>query len=322
MAKKKEVGRIKGSDSVHSMYYEPFLNPRQTSRTRTEIIGMMLERRLYEIAMGRFKWEGLPEEIDIRWMEMALQDNALAVFFKDTNDGVQPRTGKYLAMRGTGTGNMNMLGNPTEFMVWGNGVYGSRRLTIDECVPIWANKTRIPDGDIIRIYATRLADLDRTIEINLKNARQSKVIAHGQNSGLSATEINRQLEAGSNSVTVNDNFDISTMIAVLDLGIHPDQVLNLSQVRARIWGEAMEMLGINQNPGQDKKERLVAAEVAGNDNIIESIRETNLAERKAACLKINKMFGLNVTVEYATHHETGVPKASSALEPSDGTEGA
>lgn len=320
MAKGKKLARTKDSDGVYSTYYEPFLNPRQTAKTRSQLLANMLERRLYELAMNRFEWTGLPDEIDVRWMEMALQDNALALFYKDTDDGEQPRTGKYLAMRGTGAGNLNMLGNPTEYIAWGNGIYMNRRLSIDECVPIWANYTRIPDGDIIRIHAVRLAELDRTIEINAKNARQNKILQVPQNARLSAAQIMEQLEAGSNAIETVDGFDITSMVGVLDLGIHPDNLLNLSILRARLWGECMMMLGINQNPGQDKKERLVAAEVSGNDDMIAMIRESNLAARQFACDQINRMFKLNVSVDYKTDHVTAELKDANGGNNQEGGE--
>lgn len=292
-------------------YYEPLLQPRQRARTRTQMLTFMLERKLTNMAMTRFKWEGFPPEVNVRWLEMALQDTALSVFYRDTDDGVQPRTGRFMAMRGTGQGNLNMVGDPTEFLVWGNGVYGTRRLTIDECVPIWANYARFPDIDIIRLYSVKLGELDRTIEINAKNARQNKIIQVPQNSKLSAKNINEQLDAGSNALEIVDGFDLTSMVTVLDLGIHPDMILNLSILRARLWGEAMMMLGINQNPGQDKKERLVAAEVSGNDDMIAMIREENLAARQDACVHIKEMFGLNVTVDYKTDHVTAELKDTS-----------
>jgi hypothetical protein len=71
----------------------------------------------------------------------------------------------------------------------------------------------------------------------------------------------------------------------------------LMQYKHDIWNQAMTWLGIG-NAKQDKKERLVSDEVAANDEQIESSREVMLKARQLACDKINKMFGLNISVNY------------------------
>ena len=48
----------------------------------------------------------------------------------------------------------------------------------------------------------------------------------------------------------------------------------------------------------DKRERMLAGEVAVNTNEIEMTRLTALNARKQACRKINDMFGLNIDVEF------------------------
>lgn len=63
-----------------------------------------------------------------------------------------------------------------------------------------------------------------------------------------------------------------------------------------LWNETMSFLGLN-NANVNKKERLVTDEVNANNQMIELMAETMLLTRKKACEEINKMFGLNVSVE-------------------------
>jgi hypothetical protein len=61
----------------------------------------------------------------------------------------------------------------------------------------------------------------------------------------------------------------------------------------------MGMLGIN-GANQDKKERLVAAEVGANDEQVQASRNVALNARQFACEQINQLWGLNVSVDFKT----------------------
>lgn len=287
---KKDVAR--GNDSVMRGVYQPWLNPRRTAASDTIAIQMMLERKLLELSMNRFEWTGLPKEIDVRWLEMSLNFFALAVFFKDDEYD------KYFAMRGAPAGNLNMLGNPTSFKVYGNDYY-IRDLAVTECVPIWANYMRVPDWDVIRIYSQRIAEMDRTIEINSKSARRTKIVAVNENGRLTAANFNRQLDEGVGAIAVSDTFALGDTVTALDLGVDPNSIVNMHMLRNREWNEVMTLLGIN-NANQDKKERLVASEVSSNDDMVAAIRATNLNARRQACELIKEMYSLDVTVDYVT----------------------
>jgi hypothetical protein len=289
MAKKK-------IDSVWESHYRPHLNPgnyRVSSAVdRGWYIETMMQRILLELAMNRFKWENLPDDVSQRWIEYQLAQNALAVFYRDE------KFKKHFALAGTGQGNINLIGDPTQFLVYGNNFY-SKTLDAADCVPIWANYTRSPDMDIILVYAHRLAQMDQTIEINSLNARKTKFIAAQETGRLSAVNVNKMIEDGATAIPVTDPAYLEATIGVLDLGINPDTIVNMHILRSREWNEVMGLLGIN-NANQDKKERLVADEVSANDDQIASIRAVQLNSREMAVDKINKKYGLKIKVSYQT----------------------
>jgi hypothetical protein len=205
-------------------------------------------------------------------------------------------------MRGAPTGNLNLVGNATEFIVYGNQFY-TKTLKATECVPIWANRMRVPDWDKIVIYARKIAAIDRTVEINAKTARRTKVMRVSEKSRLTADNIDAELETGTSVIKVLPEIALNELYDVVDLGTNPDTIVNLDILRDRQWTKILNLLGIN-TANQDKKERLVAAEVSGNNDEITYIRQTNLQAREDACDEINKMFGLNVSVEYVSDGET------------------
>lgn len=302
------MSRNKRRDNVAEDYYS-ILRARTKQRanpgiTDLEILYQMYERILGELAMNRFKWSGFPDTVNTRFVEMILLLRGLVVVFKDSKPiGKRPPTDKIFALRGTPSGQRNMMDDPTVYTITGPGtgqIFQGLMLKSDKCVPIWANYFRTTDYDIITTYARKLANVDRTIEINLRNARRTKVLTYDENSRLSIQNIAAQIDEGAATIAVTREALLNNSITALDLGVNPDSIEKLSIMRQRLWSEAMGLLGIN-NANQDKKERLVADEVSANDDQVESMRRVNLNARQQACDLMRRMFPEelgNVSVEF------------------------
>ena len=69
--------------------------------------------------------------------------------------------------------------------------------------------------------------------------------------------------------------------------------------KTNVMNECLTFLGIN-NANTDKRERLVTNEVEANNEMIQINADVMLEVRKHACEEINKMFGLNISVEKRT----------------------
>lgn len=289
-----------GVDGVWDAFYRPFLDGGRIAIADRDIQAVtetMLQRTLLELCMNRFEWEGLPDEISVRWLEQSLTYNALSVFYYDDTFG------KYFALRGAGTGNLNLVGDPTEFKVYGNQFY-TKDLKATECVPIWANKMRYPDWDKIEIYARKIAMMQRTVEINAITARRTKVMRVAEKSKLSAENINADLDTGTAVLKVLPEVALQEMFDVIDLGTDAASIINMDILADRQWAKILNLMGIN-TANQDKKERLVAAEVSGNNDEVTTIRNTMLQARETACDQINAMYPeLNVSVKWASELET------------------
>lgn len=271
------------------------------SQNEETLLTLMYERVLSELAMNRFSWSGFPDTVDTRFLEKTLHQAGLIVVFRDTGTPSRPGTQKIMALRGTPSGQLNMMENPIAYTLTGPGMdayFNGVQLAINKCVPIWPNYSRMTDWDIIQTYSRRLAKIDRTIEINLDSARRTKVLIYDENTRLSAENINRIIDSGEPTVRVK--YDVASMIQAIDLGVDPKSIETLSVVKGRLWSEAMGLLGIN-NANQDKKERLVASEVEGNDDQVANMRFVNLNARQQACEQMWQMFPdelSDVWVEY------------------------
>jgi hypothetical protein len=270
-----------------SSYWGFNTDPQMNDQVLTE---QMYLQTLTELCVNRFHWEGLPKEIDKRFIELQLHQYGLVLFFHETE-----KYNRYFALGGTAMGEINMYNNPTQFMAIGNSMI-QKELNARECVPIWANSMRIPQWRALQIYARKLAKIDRTIDITVDNLRYTRLVTGNANQRQSLVNIMRQVDEGKPLVYTTPNFDPAS-IQALDLAVHPDVLPKLMDARNSLWNQAMGFLGIN-NANQDKRERLVASEVSANDEQVLAVRKSNLNARQYAAEQINDMFGLDISVSF------------------------
>ena len=301
-------------------------NPAMNQQTMTE---QMYIRVLSELCANRFEWDGLPDDVDVRFLEMNLTWRALAIFYQDAE------LDRFFIAQAAPSGAVNFMDEPTSYTIFGPNMQSQRLNAMPsydltptgdagprkdpECVPIWANYMRTPDLDIIHLYARKLAKLDRSIEITADNMRKTKVVAANENERLSVQNALKQIAEGQDAVLVTDGGAamISNM-QVLDLGVDPLTLPNLQIAKSKMWNEVMGLLGIN-NANQDKKERLVAAEVGANDEQVQATRNIALNARQQACERINRLYGLDISVDFK--QPPPPPADAAGTEPVTGGQG-
>lgn len=280
----------KENDYVRSIYDGHRNNP---AKNRKAIIEGMYFRLFAQLACARFKWVDLPDSVDERFLELTLFQRALVVFYFDNDFD------KFLALRGAGNGLPNMYDNPKGYRVLGNQDIPGKNLSAKDCVPIWSNSMRMPDHDIAMLYATKLAEIDRTIEIDLLAMRHPFVMMVDDNEKQSVLQAFRMVQEGQ-PVIVGTNA-LGDLLAnkanVLNMHIDKDVVPNLQIVKSKMWNECMTFLGIN-NSNQEKRERLVSSEVDANNSQVVMARNVALDARRRAALEINDKFGLDISVEW------------------------
>jgi hypothetical protein len=251
---------------------------------------LMYYHRLRDMALNLFEWEGLPDEINLRFLELKMYEEGRVVFFKDDS------MGGYLTLPVNYGGQLNVYGEPLSYFGYGMGNGYQKELTPDNSVIIWNNFSRTPIDYIIRQYAYRLYEITRTQDINVKSQKTPILIRTPDGQMLTLKNIYQQYD-GNEPVIFGDKtgFDPDSITVLkTDAPFVSDK---LQVLKNEIWNECMTFLGIG-NAKQDKKERLVADEVAANDEQIEQARESMLQARQLACKQINEMFGLNVSVDY------------------------
>jgi hypothetical protein len=286
--------------------YDNHLNAGRKFRTnpaedRTALIERMYTRILAELCINRFKWSGLEDTaVDVRFMELMLFQYGLAAVFKHF------ATDKLVAVRATPTGRWDYAMNPVAFTVQG-AMMRTKQLPRKVLVPVWSNAMRVPDLDIVYVYAKRLAELDRTIEIMSDNARRTMVAFIDENERLTMDNVIRQIREGQPVIRLNSNTfnvkDFKERLTSVDFGSEPDAIEKLHIVRTRMWGECMGLLGFDF-ANTEKRERVQAAEVDANNSQVDGMRMVNLNARKKAAEDISKKWDMDVKVEYHITSET------------------
>lgn len=278
----------KKNDYVYNEIYSPFMG--NTDRQNKSHVYQMYYRRLTEISAQRFTWIGLPDSVDERFIEMTLLHHGLVVYFhhKDLN--------RQLAMRGTPNGVLNVYDNPTSFRVIGNGLT-SIELSPKHCVPIWPNYMRIPESDVVRYWARRLAEFDRTVDINMMQQRKPFLVSGSETQRLTLANAYKNIADGDFAIYTSEDMALNESIQAFNTGIDKDLVLNGIIAKKKIWDEAMTMLGID-NGNQEKKERMISAEIDANDGQILAARNVAMNERRKAAESINQMFRTAIRCEW------------------------
>ena len=93
----------------------------------------------------------------------------------------------------------------------------------------------------------------------------------------------------------NKNIDLDSIKVLKTDAPYLCDKLNI--LKRQIWGEALTYLGIDNN-SSEKAERMVTTEVSNGLGAVRAARLTRLNARKQACEQINRMFGLDVDVEF------------------------
>ncbi len=244
--------------------------------------------QLTELAISMFEWKNLPEGIDSRFMELILFYEGQVVFFYDEN------MNEYLALQCVINGGFNVYRIPIRRRAFSVNGY-QKNLTIKDSVIIWNNLLHMNTYPIIELFARRLWDLDCNIDVNAKAQKTPVLIQCSEQQRLTMLNLYQKFDGNQPFIFGDKNLDVNGVKAISTEA--PYVADKIYQLKTQIWNEALTFLGIS-NLNIQKKERLVTDEVMRSMGGTIASRYSRLEARKNACDEINKMFGLNVDVEY------------------------
>lgn len=249
--------------------------------------------RLIELGISMFKWKNLPDSIDERYLEMTLLYEGKIVFFKDDV------LNNYLALKCITSSPFDVYNNPINITAIAANGYNAN-LTNKNSVIIYNNYLRTNSINEIKKYAKKLYNLDRAIDVNINSQKTPVLLQCDQDTRLTLLNLYEQYEGNQPFIFGNNGLD-PNCIKSINTGA-PFVCDKLYMLKNQIWDEALAYLGIT-NQSTIKKERLITDEVIMNQQGTLASRYTRLGIRKIAAEQINKMFDLNIEVDYNTNDE-------------------
>ena len=246
--------------------------------------------RLMMLARSLFKWNNLPNGIKSEWIEKYLYYEGDCGFFKDFSLDE-------LVTKVTDYGGYNNYDEPVKLKPYGTN-YTAKKSLINgkEIVLIKNNVARIPTANTIKLFAWRLADITRTIDVNTTAQKTPIIIRCSSAQKNTLNQMFKQYADNEIKIMVDKSLDSTADVFEVLKTNAPIVFDKLQLQKHAIWNEIMTFLGIN-NANQDKKERLVDDEVQANNEQVEYSANVMLQTRKQACEEINKLFGTNISVE-------------------------
>lgn len=259
--------------------------------------------RLMELSISMFDWQGLPDSVDPRFLEITLFADGQAVFFKDEDldfnrTGIpeqdEGEDGTYLALQVMINGPLDVYRIPINRRAYACNSY-NKQLDNTNSVLIFNNMLHTNNVLDVLQFARRLYNLDRIIDVNA-NAQKTPVLIQGtEQQQLTLKNLYQKFDGNEPVIFGDKNLDINSLKALrTDAPYVADK---LYELKTQIWNEALTYLGIS-NTSFQKKERLVQDEVIRSQGGTIASRYSRLESRRKACDQINKMFGLHVTCDY------------------------
>ena len=245
--------------------------------------------RMKKICLSMFEWK-LPDTMNARYLEMCLYYKGQAALLKDDTYG-------FINTQAADSGYINIYGLPTLLNCWSYSYNSKRNLYVpntddteqDSCILVMNTYERVPTCATIELFAKRLAEAQRTIDINLAAQRTPCLVLTDKNQEFTLRQMYAQYEG--NSPVIYANKDQLNPEAIKTVDTQAPYVIDkLMSYKREIWNEFLSFVGVSNL--SEKRERLVTAETDSNNELVNLNMQSYLVPRQKAAEEFNQLFGL------------------------------
>lgn len=246
--------------------------------------------RMKKICLSMFDWQNLPDSMNARFLEMCLYYQGQAALFYDNDYG-------YINSMACDGGYINLYGLPTEVQCYSYRFNQRRSLyTVDtgeekdkECILVMNNYERVPTAATIQLFAYRLAEAQRTADVNIKAQRTPVLITTDQKQYFTLKKMYEEFDGNTPAIFGDKNLVSPDALKSLktDAPYIADKIMDYKR---EIWNEFLTFCGISNL--SEKRERMISNEVDSNNELVNLNLQALLVPRKEACRQFNEKFGL------------------------------
>ena len=262
---------------------------RRKVQNDNQIVYNIIFQRLKNMCINMFVWEGLPDSINERYLMETLFNFGKILWVDYPGLGL-------IAQSFTLGNRLNHYNEPTQFHL-NSPILKYTSYNKNTAVVMYNNFSRNPMHPIVRYYAQRLYNIEKTIDMNTYAQRTPVAMFTDEKQVLTLQQLYDDYDSYMPVIIGDKQLINKQSIEVLNTNA-PFVADKLTSLRHDILKDFYTMLAID-NSDTDKKERLVEAEATSNAPIIALNGITNLRELQRGVEEVNKMFKTNISVRLA-----------------------
>lgn len=240
-------------------------------------------------AMSMFRYEGLPDNVRPEDLERMLLENGEVIFTK-WND-------EFYIFQFTGAGKQNYLGEWDSYQVNNPYVNCNHVFTDKDAVRVRNTDNSVSLSGMLDMYSELLSESYITLNMSDVNARLSFLISAGDNATKASAELFlKQVYEGKQGIIGSQ--PLLESLSVNPLADHKD-FQSVIQLNKFYYSDFFQKIGLT-NLYNNVHDRISATETQFTATSIYPFVDNMKKNREAAIEKINKLFGLNVSVEFTS----------------------
>lgn len=248
---------------------------------------------LLSLAINRFRWVGLPDTCDARFLEKTLHRNGIATLSHQMGQEVPVFT----TLQAMPDGTYNMYGLPTRWRAVGFDGLTDYEVTSENGELCYYSYSRFSPWNALEIYARKMTHYERTEDVNLTHQMTPWLFIAPQEKKLELINLMKQVLGGEPAVLGDEKLlDLVNNVTAINTQV-PIITEELARSYQNVLNMALLYLGI-PHLAFEKGERMIEDEARANTAPTNVMLMDCLQSRREFCEKINRKFGLNVEVYF------------------------
>lgn len=252
---------------------------------------------LLNIMTDAFEWTGLPDTCNARFLELALCLNGRACLVQD--DDMSFKT-----LFAVPTNAINIYGEYDRICGYGYNGYNKEYVaymlgtdnTKARAILIRDNNLEYPYYNYISMFASRLSDNLRTIDIASKKLKNPYFVTCEESQVNSVKKIMNDID-GNSEIVITSKATMPDSFKIFNAECRGENLKELWDNYNNLDNLIRTTLGINNNNRMDKKERLLVDEVNSNNEYTDTNLNMRLRQRQLFCEQAKELFGLDISVK-------------------------